>query len=246
MPEAVDYNIDVIAARRTAPVKLNEVLRTLKSMGTAQNVKVYKRHGAGDNLFGVSFAHLNKLKRQINHQLATELWKTGNTDAMSLATMIADPAQLTSTAADGWLKGISYGLLAELLGGVVARSKLGLSKFKKWSKSKEEITRQCSYSVLAHLLQDDASQVPDALCKETLTRIEKEIHAAPNRARQAMNNALISIGVYKPQLQAPAIAACRRIGQVFVDYGETGCKTPDAEAYIKKTAKRTASRKPSR
>jgi hypothetical protein len=50
-----------------------------------------------------------------------------------------------------------------------------------------------------------------------------------------MNNALINIGVRSSALQKKAIAAAKRIGKVEVDHGETGCKTPDAVAYIKKT-----------
>ena len=50
-----------------------------------------------------------------------------------------------------------------------------------------------------------------------------------------MNNALINVGVRNSKLQKKAIAAARRIGEVDVDHGETGCKTPDAVAYIKKT-----------
>lgn len=42
-----------------------QVMRELKALGTAQNVKVYQRHGAGDNLFGVSFANLYKLQKKI-------------------------------------------------------------------------------------------------------------------------------------------------------------------------------------
>ena len=30
-----------------------ETIAALQRMGTPQNVKIYKRHGAGDNLFGV-------------------------------------------------------------------------------------------------------------------------------------------------------------------------------------------------
>jgi|GEM_PF-2575689 hypothetical protein len=59
-----------------------QTMATLKKMGTAQNVKIYKRHGAGDNLFGVSFANLKLLKKQIktDHKLAEKLWRTGNSD----------------------------------------------------------------------------------------------------------------------------------------------------------------------
>jgi 3-methyladenine DNA glycosylase AlkD len=239
-PPPFEYNIARNVTPRNASVNVNEAMRTLKAMGTAQNVKVYKRHGAGDNLFGVSFANLKKLKQQIkvDHDLATELWKTGNTDAMSLATMIADPTKITAKSADDWLKSVSYGLVADLLSGLVAKSKHGMSKFKKWSKSKKETTRQCGYGVLASMLRDDAAQVSDELCLETLTRIEAEIHSSPNRARQVMNTTVMAIGIYKPKLQTKAIATARKIGKVDVDHGETGCKTPDAEAYIKKAAAR--------
>ena len=70
-----------------------EVMKELKALGTAQNRKVYKRHGAGENLYGVSFADLDKLQKKIkiDHELAEKLWASGNTDAQSLATMIIDP-----------------------------------------------------------------------------------------------------------------------------------------------------------
>jgi len=32
-----------------------EIMKELEALGTAQNRKVYRRHGAGENLFGVSF-----------------------------------------------------------------------------------------------------------------------------------------------------------------------------------------------
>ena len=50
-----------------------------------------------------------------------------------------------------------------------------------------------------------------------------------------MNNAVINIGVRNSRLQRKTIAAAKRIGKVEVDHGETGCKTPDAVSYIKKT-----------
>lgn len=40
----------------------DQVLAELGALGTAQNRKVYKRHGAGENLFGVSFADLDKVR----------------------------------------------------------------------------------------------------------------------------------------------------------------------------------------
>jgi hypothetical protein len=50
-----------------------------------------------------------------------------------------------------------------------------------------------------------------------------------------MNQAVIGIGVRNDALRRLAVAAAKRIGKVEVDHGETGCKTPDAAAYIEKT-----------
>ena len=42
-----------------------QVLKQLKSLGTEQNRKIYARHGVKNELFGVSFANLGKLKKEI-------------------------------------------------------------------------------------------------------------------------------------------------------------------------------------
>jgi len=67
-------------------------------MGTAQNRKVYARHGVGEDMYGVSYSNLGKLRKSIkrHHALAEQLWATGNHDARVLATMIADPAEMKS------------------------------------------------------------------------------------------------------------------------------------------------------
>lgn len=221
-------------------MNLKQTMATLKKLGTAQSVKIYKRHGAGDNLFGVSFADLNVLKKKIkiDHDLAAQLWKTGNTDAQSLATMIADPEEFTPSSADAWLRDISCYYLGGLFAGLIARSKIATSRVRKWTKSKKETVRQAGYDLICVLLRNDADALPDDECRSFLATIRKEIHGSPNRARHAMNMALTAVGIYKPSLRAEAIAAARQIGKVEVDHGQTSCKTPDAEAYINKAAAR--------
>ena len=43
----------------------NEVMKELKSLGTEQNRKIYKRHGADLDMFGVSMADLKKVLKHI-------------------------------------------------------------------------------------------------------------------------------------------------------------------------------------
>ncbi len=82
-------------------------------------------------------------------------------------------------------------------------------------------------------MQDNG--LPDAYFEKYLGIIESKIHSDKNWVKYAMNNALINIGVRNRILERRAIAAAKRIGRIEVDHGETGCKTPDAVPYIKKT-----------
>lgn len=219
-----------------------EVMKQLEKLGTAQARKTYARHGAGKNMFGVSFANLYKLQKQIkqDHEMARQLWKTCNLDAQWLATMIADPAQMSAKDADDWAKDGAHHehLLGGFLAGVVARSGCAAEKMVAWIKSKEEFTRASGYNLLGARLKNGDKTLSDADCRKLLATIEKEIHSSPNRARYSMNGALIGIGVYRHSLTKDAIAAAKRIGKVEVDHGQTACKTPDAVPYIQKAIAR--------
>lgn len=227
---------------------LKQAMAALEKMGTAQNRKTYARHGAGENMFGVSFANLNALKKQIgtDHQLAEQLWQTGNVDAMSLATMIADPQQFTANAADVWLRQVDYAVLGGLLASVIARSSLAPRKIAKWTRSRQELVRQVGYDLLCATLKESPDTLDDETCTRYLQTIEEQIHDSPNMARHSMNQAVIAVGIYKPSLREAAIASAGRIGKVQVDHGQTGCKTPDAIAYIIRAAARQKPKSPSR
>lgn len=218
-----------------------EAMAELKKAGTAQNVKIYRKHGAQGELYGVSFAELGKLAKKIktDHNLAVELWESGNVDARILATMIADPDKLTAAQADRWVKDVDYYVLGDSLASLVARSAIGPGRIKKWSKAKAEFVRSTGYAALASALKD-ADGIGDADCEAYLSTIEKGIAGSANRARHSMNGALIAIGVFRPHLAEKAMAAAVKIGRVEVDHGQTSCKTPDAVSYIKRALQRRA------
>lgn len=212
-----------------------QVMSELKKMGTEQNRKIYTRHGASEPMFGVSFASLTKLKKKLKgeHGLGMRLWSTGNMDAMTLGLMIIDPEQLKREDAERMLKGLKYYLLVGMLAGVVSRSSSADQLMKKWMGMRKEYVRQAGYDILAGRLS--AGEVfKQKELKRFIETIESEIQDSPNRARHAMNMALIAIGLYIPELEKDVLAAAKRIGRVEVDHGETGCKTPEVVAYIKK------------
>ena len=215
---------------------LNETLKKLQTLGTAQNRKVYARHGVTGAMYGVSYANLGKLKKTIktDHPLALQLWSTGNHDARVLAAMIADPASMTATDLGSWVKDLDNHVIAAAFSGLASRNPSARKLMEKWTGSKEECVGGAGWSVLAHLASDDPD-LSDGYLEKYLERIESTIHGSANRVRYSMNNALIAIGARNATLEKKAVSAARRIGPVEVDHGETGCKTPEAVSYIKKT-----------
>lgn len=218
---------------------LREIQSFLKKHGTAQNRKVYLRHGASEPLYGVSFAHLNQLAKKIktDHPLALKLWNTGNMDCRTLALKIADPEQMTTRLAEEWVKASSYKVLAGELADLMSRSVLSESRMNKWMKSKKEFIRKAGYDLLScRLVAGDSTLTEDL--HPIISTIEKEIHASPDLARHAMVMTLISIGIYRPELEKHVLDAGRKIEPVKVDHGKTGCKTPEIAPYIERAKKR--------
>jgi 3-methyladenine DNA glycosylase AlkD len=217
-----------------------EILATLKALGKPQTAAIYQRQGSGNHVYGALTSDIAKLGKKIktDHALARKLWKTGNAEARILALLISDPAQISRPEADAFVEDGPVRFVGCYLVELLARSPIADATMRAWMKSKEEDRRELGYGLLGVRLRDDPNSISDAEAQKILATLEKEIHRSPNRARHAMNGALISLGVFKPALQKEAIEAARRIGKVEVDHGETSCKTPDAVSYIEKAAKR--------
>ena len=216
-------------------MQIKDVMTELERAGTAQNRKVYGRHGAPEPLFGVSFAALGKLVRRIkrDHGLAEALWETGNSDARTLATMVADPGRMGSRQLDRWARDSGWYMLTDYVAQLAALSPHGRKKAETWRGRRSEWTARAGWVVTARLANLD-EELPDSWFGELLGEIEENIGGAENRVREAMNQAVINIGGRSRGLRRRALASAKRLGKVEVDHGNTGCKTPDAATYIAK------------
>lgn len=213
-----------------------EVMKELRANGTAQNQKVARSHGVNSDMFGVSYAFLGKMKRKIktDQRLAEQLWATGNYDARFLATMVAESSRMTAATLESWAKDLEDRHLAAALSNVAAEAPTARKRMEKWTAAKNEMIACAGWHTLASLARQK-NDLDDVYFDTYLEKIETRIHGSKNWVKYAMNNALINIGVRNPKLERTAIAAAARIGTVEVDHGETGCKTPEAVSYIKKT-----------
>ncbi|PEC08240.1 DNA alkylation repair protein [Bacillus toyonensis] len=223
---------------------LEEVMQQLEKYGTEQNRKTYKNHGAKEPLFGVSFANLKLLKKKIkkDHDLAISLWETKNMDAMTLATYILEPKNVTSEQLNSWIRDVDYYCLMDVLMTAICTSPIAIERMDEWTKSDDEWIGRAGWSLLANIAIKN-KKLDDNFFMPYLKEIKVHIHNEKNRKREAMNSALIAIGIRNEALEQQAIEIAREIGKVKIDHGATSCKTPDAEPYIKKARERAEKRK---
>ena len=214
---------------------LADVMAALAAAGSAQTRKTYLRHGATEPLYGVSFAALKDLVKQlgVDHDLALALWDTGNFDARNLAVKLADPARMTAADLDRWASCGAARMCSNYVAWLAAEGGQGLARATAWLAAPDPVARAAGWSLVGALAMLDEG-VPDAWFVARLRELERAIHEVPDAQREAMNQALIAIGCRSAALRRSASAAAKRVGEVEVDHGDTACKTPAALASIDK------------
>ena len=217
---------------------LKETMRELESYGDEAIKKIYLNHGVREPLFGVRVGDLKKIVKKIkkDHELSLELYKTGNSDAMYLAGLIADENKISKKELQTWVENATNSGISEYaVAWIASESKYGFELGLEWIESNEELIATAGWSTLSNyaaITPDDKLDI-DKYGK-LLERIEKGIHKAPNRVRYTMNGFVIAIGSYIIELDGKALSVAKTIGKVKVNVGNTACKVPLAFDYINK------------
>ncbi|MBG9943378.1 DNA alkylation repair protein [Brevibacillus formosus] len=221
---------------------LEEVMQKLEAMGTEQTKKTLLRHGAKEPLFGVRVGDMKKLVKEVkrDQQLVQALYDTGNYDAMYLAGLTVDPMRMTKERLQSWVKKASWYAPAEYtVASVAAESHFAMELAREWIESKEEMVATCGWNTYSNYLSiTPDEQLDKEEIKRLLMRVNETIHQEQNRVRYTMNQFVISVGAYVPELHQEALEVAAAIGKVHVDVGQTACKVPLATEYIKKIEER--------
>jgi 3-methyladenine DNA glycosylase AlkD len=217
---------------------VDEVMNKLEELGTEQTKRTFMRHGAKQPLFGVKVADLKKLVKDVrkDQHLAMDVFDTGNSDAMYLAGLSVNPETMTKDKLQAWAKQANWYLLSEYtVAGVAAESPFALELAREWLKSSEELIATCGWSTYANYIsmtEDDKLDLEEI--RGLLHLIEETIHEERNRVRYTMNSFVIVVGSSVQALYEEAVQTAEKIGRVHVNVGETACKVPEANGYIKK------------
>ena len=220
---------------------VTSIMAGLKKKGSEKTRATYARHGmATKNIFGVSMADLKVIAKTIKGQqaLACELYETGNLDAMYLAGMVADGAQMTEKQLNRWAEDAAgLRMISEYTVPWVAVENIHAREMAmRWiASNKEHVASSgwCTYSGLVATKPDEALDIAEI--ENLLNAIVKGISGAQNRVRYTMNGFVIAAGIYVKPLLKQAKASAKQIGAVSVDLGDTACNLPVALAYIEKS-----------
>lgn len=219
-----------------------EIMAKLESLGNPNTKKVLLKHGAKEPFWGVKAGDLKKLNKKgikNNHELALQLYDSGNSDAMYFAGLIDDATQVTEDQLNDWLsKAYWYYLSEYTVPWLATDAGLGEKMGLQWLASDNEQYAAAGWQALSCVLMVVPNdQLDIKLYEKLLLQVEKELQSAPNRVRHTMNAFVIAVGGCFESLTDKAKTVGNNIGKVHVDMGGTACKVPSSPEYIDKVIK---------
>jgi len=213
--------------------QLKQVMSELERAGSESVRNRGVRQNLGQPQFGVLSGKLRALAKSIgqDHELALQLWDTGNYDAQLLAAIVLEPARLTAKEANRLVKSLSnVQLLDELTIRSVAIAPCAPKLLEPWMGSKKELIGRAGWNLaVGGLLARRTDHLDiDAL----LERIEAEILQAPLPKQDAMNRCIVEIAVKLPEYRKAGIALGKRLGRFDKRPVPRGCVSPYAPEWI--------------
>ena len=217
---------------------VKEVLAQLKSLGDDARRKHNTKAGAPDNQFGVKLGDIRTIAKKIktDHELALNLWDTGNVEAQLLATLIIKPKSLSADEVDKLTRSTTCAQVAEWLNSyVVAQHPEKNSLREKWMKDKDRWAARAGWNLTASRVNKDADGLD---LSALLDRIEKEMPKAKPEVQWTMNNTLLTIGIKHAAHRKRAIAIGEKIG-LYKDWPVSkGCIPPYVPVAVEAMVKR--------
>src|SRR5258708_17005240 len=172
-------------------MKATAIVEELKGLGNAGYKATMLKHGVKEPFFGVKIEDLKKIQKRVkkDYQLALDLYDTGIYDAMYLAGLIADDLKMTKQDLQKWVNKAHCGMLCDYtVPWVAAESRFGRELALEWIDSETEQVAKAGWATHSSLVAiTDDDDLDLAELKRLLQRVEKTIHAQPDRVRYVMN-----------------------------------------------------------
>jgi 3-methyladenine DNA glycosylase AlkD len=223
---------------------LDQAMSELEKLGSEPMREFNRKHGAGENQFGVKMGEIRALAKRVktDHELGLALWKTGNLEAMLLATLVLNPKMLSSDDVDRMVREMPHyresalSQLGEwLMTNVVKPHPHKEQLRQKWMADQDPLAARFGWGLTAQRVAKE----PEGLdLTALLERIEREMGSAPAPTQWTMNFTLGEIGIGHPEHRERAVAIGEKLG-VYKDYPTSkGCTSPYVPTWVQEMVRR--------
>lgn len=211
----------------------DEILTLLCKLGNEKRKQMYIKNGAGENTYGVLLGELRKLGNQLgtNHELALELWYSGNTEAQWTACMMFDAKKLTLEEVRNMVSQLTYSdIIDKFIGEVVCKLKNADILEEEWTASDKDNLGRAGWNLIVRKVTE--GKLTNDVLDKLIKTIEAELKTASKGKQWAMNHALCEIGIRYPQFTE----RCINIGEFLGVYRDLkvpkGCTSAYAPNWI--------------
>ncbi|WP_199425012.1 DNA alkylation repair protein [Actinotalea solisilvae] len=221
--------------RTTDGATVDEVLARLAELEDLRAREVNERHGDDH---GVNLGRLRALAKELRtqHELALELWATGDTAARLVALLVCRPRAFGRDELDAMIREVRAPKVHDwLVGYVVKKSPHAEDLRVAWTADPDPVVASAGWA----LTTERVAKSPEGLDLDgMLDVIEAEMRDAPDRLQWAMNHCLAQIGIEHPAHRGRAVAIGERL-RVLEDYPTPpGCTSPYAPTWIAEIVRR--------
>ena len=217
---------------------VNKILAQLEPLGDDARRAHNTKAGAPDNQFGVKLGDIRAMAKKIttDHELALNLWETGNVEGQLLATLVIKPKSLSADELDKLTRSVTCAQVADWLNAyVVAEHPEKEALREKWMKAKDRWAARAGWNFTASRVNKGGDGLD---LRALLDRIEKEMPKAVPEVQWTMNNTLGAIGIHHPEHRERAIAIGEKIG-LYRDWPVSkGCTPPYVPVWVEAMVKR--------
>ena len=166
-----------------------------------------------DNAFGVTMANMKVLAKRLgrNHELAAALWDTGVYEARMLASLIDEPARVTSAQMDRWCRDFdNWAICDTVCFALFDRTPHAWAKVAQWAGRQDEYVKRAAFALLWGLTVHDKLANEEQFAHGLLL-IEQAANDERHFVKKAVNMALRATGKRSPTLNAAAVVVARRL-----------------------------------
>jgi 3-methyladenine DNA glycosylase AlkD len=214
---------------------LTGVMAELSALEDSKVRAVNAKHGDDH---GVNLSKLRAIAKRLKtqHELACELWATGESAPRLLALLICRPKAFDRDTLDAMVREARTPKVHDWFVNYVVKKNPHAEELRRvWQDDPDPVVASAGWALTA----ERVSKNPEGLdLASLLDVIEAEMKDAPDRLQWAMNECLARIGIEHAEYRSRAIDIGERLG-VLEDYPTSpGCTSPFAPVWIAEMVRR--------